>query len=278
MIRLPRILTAPVLPVALCLLAIAFGCAPKQVAPPLTGSPDEVWQAFRQQYCNPVTAPGLKLKASLRYTREKPEKRSDRTVLSIWGDFGGPMRLDVSATFGKIVTMIREDSEGLLVFYPTEEKAYAHSNPVLGATSLGIPFPFSLNELAHVSMGDYSGLAAESYSEVKQNGNAYVFTLKNALATSITLDGMGRPIIIEGRGATAYDSTRQWRLSMDKFGNEPAPQPAKLILSLDNGEQGVLRIKSRELKKERWPVKSTDLTLPDDTEFFWLDGRAVPTG
>lgn len=277
MIRMPRLRSVLSLMVAVTLLALSFGCAPKYPAPALNVA-DAAWQNFRQHYCISPKEPGLKVKASLHYTREQPEKQSNRTSITIWGDFGGPVRLNASATLGKIVAMIREDGDGLLVFYPTEEKAYAHANPVLGATRLGMPFPFSLNELARVSIGDFSGLTPESYADIEIKNGHYVYTLKDALATSITLNEAGRPIIIEGRSSTTYKAGRTWRLDMERFDNRSTPLPAKLTLAMDNGEKGVLRIKSRELRMERWSDKSTGLILPDDTKYYRLDGQSEPNG
>lgn len=276
MIRLPCHCPARTLPVAALLLTLVFGCAPRQTPPPALDSADTAWQTFRQQYCTPPDAPGIRAKASLRYSREKPTKRSDRTLVTIWGNYGGPLRLNVAVTFGKIVTMIREHDDGLLVYYPTEERAYAHADPVLGATRLGIPFPFSLDVLTHVIAGDFSGLAAETYDIVRVENGHLVFTLENSLASSVTLDNTGRPIIIEGVVASGYGSLRQWRLSLERFATKPPLLPARLTLTMDNGEKGVLRIKSRELSMERWPDKATDLALPDETAFFRLDGRGAP--
>jgi len=272
MIRTSRLRLLTARTIAVLLLALAFGCAPKQPEAPLFDSSGPAWEAFRQSYCATPQEPGMMIKASLYYTREVPDKRSDRTRVSIWGDFDGPVRLDVSAAFGKIVAMIREDADGLLVFYPTESKAYAHADPVLGATRLGIPFPFSLEELSRVIMGDFSGIVPADYVEAKPEGGQFTYSLKGGIASSVTLDGNGRPIIIEGEALSRYVGARKWRLVLDNFTDDTTPLPDVLTLTMDNGEQGVLRIKSRELKMERWPEKSTGLKLPTDTEFHWLNG------
>lgn len=265
-----RLLTARM--AAVLLLALAFGCAPKQPVEPLFDSSATAWKAFRQSYCVTPQEPGMKIKASLHYTREVPDKRSDRTRVTIWGDFDGPVRLDVSATLGRIVAMIREDANGLLIFYPTESRAYAHADPVLGATRLGMPFPFSLEELARVTMGDFSGIVPATYVEAKPENGHFTYRLAGGIASSVTLDGNGRPIIIEGVALRGYEGARKWRLTLDRFTEGTTPLPDLLSLTMDNGEQGVLRIKSRELRMERWPERSTGLELPTDTEFYWLDG------
>ena len=56
------------------------------------------------------------IKGSLYYSRVTPTRRTNRTLFSMWGDFDGPMRLDVSAGIGKLLAHIREDRAGLLVY------------------------------------------------------------------------------------------------------------------------------------------------------------------
>lgn len=278
MIRPHRLTFIAAASLAAVLLVASFGCAPK-TAPGLTmDSPRAAWQAFRLHSCTPADEPGLLLKASLYYTRMKPTKRTNRTLVSMWGDFGGPMRLDISAGIGKLLAHIREDENGLLVFYPTEGVAYAHSNSVLGATRLGMPFPFSLAELGRVSMGDFSGLTPEGYIGSRQNDKGFTFELHGSRASTITLDILGRPILLEGKTVKAYDSARTWRLEIDRYEETTGktPLPARLILSMDNGEKGVLRIKSREFKVTQWPTTATDLELPEDVIYHRLDNGFKP--
>lgn len=258
--------------VAAVLLFSTFGCAPKQPAGPVPNGPRAAWELFRQNYCVPPDAPAVSIKASLHYTRVKPRKLTNYTRVSMWGDFGGPMRLDIQAGIGKLIAHIREDSDGLLVFYPTDNVAYAHVNPVLGATRLGMPFPFSLDKLAHVSMSDFSVLVSDNYSEAIADGENFVYTLESGVASSITLDKLGRPIIIEGITTRSYGSGRAWQLDVDKYDEDVVPpRPDRVTLTMDNGEKGALRIKTRELKVSQWPEKATELTLPDDVLFRRLD-------
>lgn len=280
MIRPLRLTLFPAV-LAVLLLVAASGCTPKKSADRDPGSSKAAWQVFRQHYCTPPVAPGLLVKASLYYTRVKPQERTNRTLVSLWGDFSGPMRLDIAAGMGKLLAHIREDEHGLLVFYPLDKKAYAHTNPVLGATRLGMPFPFSLRELAKVIAGDFSGLVPTLPKKGTRTDDGFRYTLTNGLATTLTLDQAGRPILLEGRIVKAYDSARTWRLEINSY-EEPtgpaAPLPHSLTLSLDNGEKGVLRIRSRVLKIAPWPAKALGLTLPEDVEFHRLDNGAKPSG
>jgi len=280
MIHPSRLTLLSVASVAVLLLFVIFGCTPKNIPTKALESPAAAWKVFRRHYCIPASRPGVLIKASLYYTRTKPRKRTNRTLVSMWGDFNGPMRLDISAGMGKLLAHIREDQDGLLVFYPTEKKAYAHVDPVLGATRLGMPFPFSLSELANVVMGDFSGLAPRKYLEAARDKKGFTYTVESPQVTSVTLDEIGRPILLEGVISKAYDSARTWQLEIDKYEEvvkKTAPLADRLVLSLDNGEKGVLRIKSRELKMASWPASATGLELPENIELHRLDNGHNPS-
>lgn len=266
--------------VAVLILAVG-GCTPKTPPGTVMNSPEAAWKSFRRHYCERPDGPAMKVKASLYYSQVKPRKRTNRTLMTMWGDFKGTMRMDVSASIGKLLAHIRENGDGLLVFYPADNQAYAHVNPVLGATRLGMPFPFSLSQLGHVLMGDFSGLVPKRYAEgsrTTRGADGFVYTIKSGLVTSVTLDVVGRPVLIEGRTAQGFGDATTWRLEVNRYedpvGNEP-PIGDKLTLALDNGEKGVLHIKSRELMLAAWPKDSLALTLPDDVEPIRLDNGYI---
>ncbi|OIQ50165.1 hypothetical protein BerOc1_02095 [Pseudodesulfovibrio hydrargyri] len=263
----------PAATAAVLILAALSGCATR-IPPGLElDTPKAAWSAFRQHYCVRPGGEGVRVRASLYYSRIKPTKRTNRTLISLWGDFDGPMRLDVSASIGTLLAHIREDDSGLLVFYPEDQKAYAHKNSVLGATRLGMPFPFSLSELAHALSGDFSGLAPRRYAKTEAEGGNYAFTFAGGLTRRIVLDRWGRPVRLEGLTSRSRDA-RQWAFTVDRFEDAPegrVPLPDKLTLSLDNGERGVLHIKSRELMLAAWPARSLALELPEDVVPIRLD-------
>lgn len=264
--------------VAALVLLTGFGCTPKRAPGMAFDSPDAAWKSFRRNYCRPASEPGMLVKASLYYTRVKPMKRTNRTLVSMWGNFNGPMRLDISAGIGKLLAHIRENGDGLLVFYPSEKRAYAHVNPVLGATRLGMPFPFSLSELAKVAVGDFSGLVPKRYEKAARTADGFVYEIKDGQADTVTLDVTGRPIQIDGTTTGANDA-RRWSLVLDKFQDtvKTVPLADRVTLSMDNGEKGVLRIKSRELKMTAWPDKATGLELPEEVIFRRLDNGYTNT-
>ena len=268
----PTIVKAAV--AAVLILAALSGCAVRTPPGTAMDTPKAAWSAFRQQYCVRPNGKAVRVRASLQYSRTQPFKRTNRTLISLWGDVNGAMRLDVSASIGRLLAHIREDKNGLLVFYPDDNKAYAHKNSVLGATRLGMPFPFSLSELADALMGDFSELAPRRYAGAGLEGEDFAYTFDKGLVDRVVIDRFGRPVRIEGRTAKALDHARRWVFEIDRYA-EAAPGeialPDKLTLNLDNGEQGVLHIKSRELMLAPWPARSLALDLPEDVVPIRLD-------
>ncbi|XXJ18147.1 hypothetical protein ACR42D_01045 [Desulfovibrio caledoniensis] len=263
----------PAATAAVLILAVLSGCATR-IPPGLElDTPRAAWSAFRQHYCVRPAGKGVRVRASLYYSRTKPTRKTNRTLISLWGDFDGPMRLDVSASIGTLLAHIREDRSGLLVFYPEDQKAYAHKNSVLGATRLGMPFPFSLSELGNALSGDFSKLAPRRYAEAGVEGENYAYTFSGGLTRRIVLDRWGRPVRLEGLTSRSQEA-RQWVFTVDRYEDAPegqVPLPDKLTLSLDNGERGVLHIKSRELMLAAWPAKSLALELPEEIVPIRLD-------
>ena len=264
----------PAATAAVLILAALSGCATRIPPGLMLDTPKAAWAAFRQHYCVRPEGEGVRVRASLYYSRTKPTRRTNRTLISLWGDFDGAMRLDVSASIGTLLAHIREDKSGLQVFYPEDQKAYAHKNSVLGATRLGMPFPFSLAELAHALVGDFSKLAPRRYAEATVEGENYAYTFSSGLIRRIVLDRLGRPVRLEGLTSRSPENGRQWVFSIDRFEDAPQGQvalPDKLTLSLDDGERGVLHIKSRELMLAPWPARSLALDLPEDIVPIRLD-------
>ena len=183
---------------------------------------------------------------------------------------------------------------------PEQKTAYAHTDPVLGATRLGMPFPFSLSQLARVCAGDFQGLAPERFETGGRENGGFAFGVNHRLAshngngpgntvvTSISLDKAGRPVLMRGtvdKGADEAEAgtgARTWRLEINTYEEDGSwpPMPGRLTLSLDDGEKGVLRITAREFKVASWPARATGLELPEDTRLHRLDRnvRAQDTG
>lgn len=261
------------------LLALSAGCAPRQKAfKPGLDAPQSAWTEFARNYRAPLPSPAISVRASLVYTRVLGvnRTRANRTTLNLWGDFSRPLRLDVAAGIGRKLAHIREDSGGLTAFYPDQRVAYTHTNPVLGATRLGMPFPFSLLDLASLLGGTYSTLVPVRFDVGRRTETGYEFEFKGSPVSLLVLDGWARPVRMEGATRIYNGEQQGWSIEFDRYPDEfqGVPQPGMLRLNIDNGEKGVLRVKSRDFRTGDWPGQALDLALPEGTDLYRLDGTA----
>lgn len=281
----PRALAAAL--ASVCLAAVLAGCTTARPLPPTPAAPPEAsaeqaaeatFAAFRRDYSGVSgNAAGLFVNASFYFSSPK---RSNRTMLEFWGNFGLPLRLDVRAGIGTSLAHFREDDSGLLAFYPDRRAAYAHNDPVQGARILELPLLFSLGEFGRAMAGSISALVPEPFATAARNPDgtfSYGFT--GGRIESLVLGPSGRPLALTGRiEPRGSRPGGPWRLEFSDFEEGGAPALAqKITLSLPGEEKGVLRIKTRELKLTPWPAKALDMALPDGTIVYLLDRQAPPS-
>jgi len=295
-LRRYRLLAGPVgpgrlavlLPVLLLALLAAGACAPRVELPRFDGA-EANQEAFRQRFtAPPVVASGVAVRASLLYsTRE----RTNRTDVQLFGDYGRPLRLDVRAGFGTMLALMREDASGLLAFYPDKSRAYAHTDPVIGAQLLGLPFPFSMRDLALVLAGHFGTLvpATSPLAVRAQPGGGFAYSYAEGPVRLLVVDVHGRPQRMEGvlssyfktqaeREGELVSGPRLWSLVFSGYPEDDGdPEgPAKVLaLGLPKGESAVLRVKALDERAQPWPLKSLTLTLPVGSTFMSLDYKAA---
>ncbi len=246
----------PALPLglALGLVLACAACAPRVQLPRFEDAASN-HAAFQQRFvAPPVTASGVAVRASLLYsTRE----RSNRTDVQIFGDYALPLRLDVRAGFGTMLALMREDASGLLAFYPEKSKAYAHTDPVIGAQLLGMPFPFSLRDLALVLSGHFgtlvpAGVVPAAIRALPDGGFAYSYS--SGPVRLLAVDAYGRPQRMEGqlsryfktqaeREGEVVSGPREWSLVFSDFpedDGDPEGPAQVLTLGLPKGESAEL--------------------------------------
>ncbi|WP_320171726.1 hypothetical protein [Maridesulfovibrio sp.] len=248
--------------IVLLLLVFAGGCAGHNIQ---QNYADDVYARFLAAYsgCN---ATGLKATGSLFYSAEG---RGHRTTITLWGNAETPLRLDVRAGIGAYIAHIREDESGLTAYYPEQETVYTHSSPQRGVKLLGLPFPFSLKDLAGLVGGCYQSLIQSTYNSVNPvdgNGDRQFFFNDGPLS-SVTLTGQGIPIGMTGCGETP------WRMELTSYeeGDSGKMLPGKITVYTENGGRAVLRIKTREFSASKWPDKSLEMQLPEGTRTVRLD-------
>ncbi len=250
----------------LAIMLAVSGCATHKftVSKP-ESDPEKRYDLFRSNYgyCN---ATGIKTKASLYYTSEG---QGHRTTMTLWGNFDSPLRLDVRAGIGAYVAHIREDRDRLIAFYPDQKTAYSHSSPLRAVQLLGLPFPFSLKDLAGLIAGCYQSLIPQAYNTVNStdiSGN-YKYSFRGGTVGSITLTDQGTASEITGRGEMP------WRMELSSYEPDDSGKllPGKITVYTEKGDKAVLRIKSRTFTAWEWQSDSLKMELPEGTEEIRLD-------
>lgn len=257
---------------ALLLPILLAGCATRGNVPSEIDPPRELWKEFRATYAQKPHEPAMAASGILYYSRTKPIRRSNRTRVRLWGDFGAAQRMDVAAGIGKILAHIREDADGLMILYPSEKVAYVHSDPVQGAAALGLAVPFSVNDLMLAVSGSFAGLVPESYSSGKKDNGGCSYEFAEQAVSALTLDHMARPVFLKGSTRMADGTDMGWTASFEDWkadaeGNET---PETITFVLESGEKGILKIRSLERKKNAWPEQSLSLDLPEEVRVYDL--------
>ncbi|PKN06946.1 MAG: hypothetical protein CVU73_13945 [Deltaproteobacteria bacterium HGW-Deltaproteobacteria-8] len=274
---------------ALGLVLACAACAPRVELPRFEDAASN-HAVFQGRFVTPpVAASGVAVRASLLYSTPS---RSNRTDVEIFGDYARPLRLDVRAGFGTMLALMREDASGLLAFYPEKSKAYAHTDPVIGAQLLGMPFPFSLRDLVLVLSGHFGTLVPPDVVPagilaLPDGGFAYSYS--SGPVRLLAVDVYGRPQRMEGllsryfktqaeREGEVVSGPRQWTLVFSDFpedDGEPEGPARVLTLGLPKGESAVLRVKALDERAQPWPLTALKLRLPAGSSFMSLDYKAT---
>lgn len=270
---------------ALAALFLLAACAP-EINLPQYDLPRADLEAFRARFTTPaLEGQGLAARASLLYSTPT---RANRTDVQLFGEYGRPLRLDVRAGIGTMLALMREDSAGLLAFYPRDSQAYAHSDPVIGAQLLGLPFPFSLRDLAMVLCGHFETLVPANPDGIKTlPGGGFAFSYNQGPVRLLVLDQYGRPQRMEGmlskyfrtqaeREGQPVSGPREWSLEFSRYpedNGDPAGPAQTLTLKLPKGESAVFRVRAVDIRQEPWPAKSLALVLPAGSKFMSLEQR-----
>jgi hypothetical protein len=273
---------------ALAALVLLAACAPK-IDLPQYELPRQDLEAFRARFVTPeLEGHGLAVRASLLYSTPT---RANRTDVQIFGEYARPLRLDVRAGIGTMLALMREDNGGLLAFYPRDLRAYAHSDPVIGAQLLGLPFPFSLRDLALVLCGHFGTLVPQTPDAISViSGGGFAFSYSTGPVRLLVLDQYGRPERMEGqlskyfraqveREGQPVSGPRAWSIKFSGYpedSGDPVGPATVLTLTLPKGDSAVLRVRALQARQEPWQTKSLALILPAGTSFMSLEQKSAP--
>ncbi|MFW6324025.1 MAG: hypothetical protein ACOC0U_03085, partial [Desulfovibrionales bacterium] len=243
------------------LVLLFQGCA----RPPFTHEPlpaaESIWEQFKRTETDPLRA--VEAKASVRFSAEG---RRHRVVLTLWGNWDLPFRMDIRAGIGNMLLHARQDDQGLLLYFPAENRAYIQPRESGAPIFPGFDLPFSLKELALVLTNRWSEIIPDSYARFQKTDGGYRFFFPDdSQVESVVLDSSARPVLITGSNSTT------WMLEPADWSRGNGQWAAgRTTVSLGTGERAVALIKEFDFLGDPWSSDELFLQPPDSVLFHPL--------
>lgn len=271
-----------ILALAVLVLSTCVACAQRtaELGPQVGGSPqaslpssedqqaEEVWRRFSTQAATAETMSGpFRISANLRYTDPKGE--SGRVSALLWGNGGEspyPLRLDLTAGVGTVVSKIMEDSSRLLAYTPSEKTAYIQEGEKRNLSSFGVPIPLTLGDLTLLLTGRAGQLFLPGGAQAvtlppyrKLSAESFSFTLPSAqLPGVLELSQLGAPL--------SWKELREqgWTIAMEASDANPL-QPRRLRISHPGGYSALIVVNDISRVSPPYTSSQMTLTLPPET-------------
>lgn len=222
-----------------------------------------IWQRFSTQAATAEVMTGpFRIAANLRYT--DPQGESARVSALLWGngnaDTPYPLRLDLMAGVGSVISKIQEDSNRLLAYSPQEKTAYVQEGGDRQLASFGVPIPMTLGDLTLLLSGragqlflpaGAQALALPPYHNL--SADSVNFTLPAAkLPGILELSSLGVPL--------SWKELREngWTIAFEPGEANPL-QPQKLRISHPTGYNALIVVK--DISRVSPPFTSAQMTL-----------------
>lgn len=252
-----RAISAPALALALIAsLAVLAGCATMRTGPQAAPEPAEAWSRFVAGQHTLAAAPAdFSLKATFYFSSEG---RTNRTVLDFWGSRDYPLRLNIRAGVGTTLVLMREDADGLLIFNPSENKAYLHPDSRAAVPAMGLDLPFNLRDMAALLAGPATRLLPAEYTSARQENGFFIYSMpRTSPVAEVRLYPDGRLAGLSGHGP------HLWNIDIEKHRQVGAAQlPERLDMAVPPSQKAALRVRSLDFRSEPWPSSSLALALP----------------
>lgn len=241
---------------AVCVLILTASCAPKRM--PVERPPEVVWGDFRAKTPEYVQGRGFIIRSSISFVTAESRNRFQA---SIWGFSGHPVRMDLSAGFGRIFSMWLEDELTWQAYFPDERTRYLHSDGSMGAALLGFPIPFNLHETALVLMGYFDVLIPGQYHHVEFENGKWKYHFEDERISSVVLNQAGNLKYVFGEG---------WRVEFDGLEQKNGlVYFSRLDMQLFDDNQATIRIRSIDLDQD-WKPEQLELDLPENIQSVFL--------
>lgn len=239
--------------------ALFFGCAPPQI--PVERPPEVVWNKFTLDWERIAPDQSFLIRASISY--DSPG-RSHRVQSSLWGYTDYPIRMDLSAGFGQTIAMWHEDEQSWQAYFPGENTMYIHTDGSEGASILGYPTPFDLQQTVKILLGDFKEFIPEAYFKAETHDGGWKYYFREHQVENIVLDQDGSVSSVSGRG---------WKVEFSARKNEGLfPYYSRIDIQLSERQRALVRIKSVELGGQQWDEKQLELKIPPEADTVHLYG------
>ena len=257
----------------LCLLiacAVLLGACARVSPPPPFLAPasnsaeaNDAWERFATIAVRAENTTGpFRASGTLFYSGKED---SQRVSYYFWGNSDKksllPLRLDILMGHGQLLGRVREDSRGFNIFVPAEDTLFTHSSSG-GLLAFGVPFPFSLAELASLVTGRYAQAFAIPGADITSHIPPAFASPDNTFIYEITGAPMGGRVCISPEGlpiSWQENAENGWMLTIEYWPDSTRPTPRKLYIRHPHGNEATLIV--RELVKPETPFTPEQLAL-----------------
>lgn len=192
------------------------------------------------------------------------EQQTGRMVGQLWGYPSSVMRLDLTASSGGLVAVIRESDNVWTAYLPSENKAYHDYEAQKGWSYFHIPVPFNVRQVSNLFIGNLGEILYNEYSKASTIAHQWT-RLEFALGDVAFLEMSPTLDVLVFKGRSGWVLTCENPYSLEEFTGKQLY--AKYTFVSVAGEKAILRLKSLELGSN-WDVADLDLHLPDNVQWM----------
>lgn len=254
---------------------VMTGCAPRQNTQPSSEldtaskmAAEQLWEQYVTTAKARDTSAPFRISASLRYATSDS---GHRLVLMAWGNGVAPVRMDLEAGVGKVIALIRQDSNSFIAYDPGAHKAYVNKNSSNALLRFGLPIPFGINELGHIMAGRFTEVIPQKYLKVEAvpaGGFAYTVAPKEqAQGAPSTKDASVLKLNMKGQPEewTVGTGSNRMVMTIAKY-DESTSLPGKYSIQYGEDNSAVLIIKERTALSASFTKEQLALDMPEGTE------------